>query len=192
LGMPTDPREPGFEDERVRALRDAILNSFPGVAVEGKITNCDGAWLPRLTRENAIHEDDKLVYEALTGRTWSDIPKQFLREEPDGFVLLTDEAFVAYLAAWLVCALDDMDGENIVREFVIYSFSPSQKQQPDMTPEKIRRLRLMNSEQRATVRSLLAEFAGRERSFFIRRFATNAVGLIDRAGSDMSSGSKHP
>ena len=56
------------------------------------------------------------VYEALNGRIWPDIPKEFLRREPDGFVLLTDGTLVAYLPAWLMCALDDMDGENVVRE----------------------------------------------------------------------------
>ena len=190
--MSIDSQQQGFEHERVRGLRDAIRRSFPVVLYVGKITNCDGAWLPELTEENAIHDDDKFVYEALKGRTWPDIPKQFLRNEPDGFVLLTDEAFVAYLAAWLMCALDDMDGENNVREFLIYAMSPSHDQQRDITPVKIRRLKLLNSEQRATIRSLLTEFAERERSSFIRRFATNAVELIDRAGLDARGGCNHP
>lgn len=190
--MPTDSQQQRFEEERITLLRNAIRRSFPVVAYEGRITNCDGAWLPELTEENAIHDDDKIVYEALTGRTWPDIPKEFLRKEPDGFVLLTNEALVAYLAAWLMCALDDMDGENIVREFVIYSFSPSHDQQPDMTPEKIRKLRLLNSEQRATVRSLLAQFGELEPSSFLRRFSISALELIDRVVSDTSGGCDPP
>jgi hypothetical protein len=190
--MATDPQQQGFEDERVRVLRDAIRRSFPAVPHEGKVTDCDGVWLPELTEENAIHDDDKIVYEAVVGRIWPDIPKEFLRNEPDGFVLLANEAFVAYLAAWLMCALDDMDGENIVREFVVYSFSPSHDQQPDMTPEKIKRLRLLSSEQRATMRSLLAEFAEREQSSFIRRYAVSAVELIDQVVSDTNAGRSLP
>lgn len=186
--MSNDLQEPGFEDERVEVLRDSTRRSFPVVAYEGKITTCDGAWLPELTEENAIHDDDMFVYEALKGRAWPEIPKEFLGHQPDGFVLLTDEALVAYLAAWLMCALDDMEGENAVREFVIYSFSPSHDQQPDMTLEKIRRLRMLNSEQRATVRSLMTEFAKRERSSFVRSFAARAIELIDLSVLDTSGG----
>jgi hypothetical protein len=184
--MPNDLQQPGFEDERIKGLRDAVRRSFPVVAYEGKITTCDGAWLPELTEENAIHDDDMIVYEALKGRTWPEIPREFLGHQPDGFVLLTDQALVAYLAAWLMCALDDMEGENSVREFVIYSFSPSHDQKPDMTPEKIRRLRLLNSEQKGTLRTLMTEFAEREHSNFIRDLAARAVELIDRSMLDTS------
>jgi hypothetical protein len=168
------------EDEKTQVLRDAIRRSFPAVAYEGRITNCDGAWLPELTEENAIHDDDMFVYEALTGRTWPDIQKEFLLTQPDGFVLLTHEALVAYLAAWLMCALDDMDGENIVREFVIYSFSPSPDLYPDMTPYTVGQLKALSPEQLGTVRSLVAEFAERERSPFLRKHATSAIELIDQ------------
>jgi hypothetical protein len=122
VSMATDSQPQGFDADRVMVLRQAIVRSFPIVEHQGKITNCDGAWLPELSEENAIHDDDMFVYEALTGRTWPEIPTRFLHEQPDGFVLLTDEALVAYLGAWLMCALEDMDGENIVREFVVYSF----------------------------------------------------------------------
>jgi hypothetical protein len=74
--------------------------------------------------------------------------------------------------------------------FVIYSFRPSHDLQPDMTPEKVRQLGLLNLEQRATVRSLLVEFAERERSSFIRKCATSDVEVIDRAVSD-SGGCNH-
>ena len=66
--------------------------------------------------------------------------------------------------------LDDMDGENIVREVVICAFSPRHDQLPDMTPHKVRRL--LNTVQRETLRSLLTEFADRESSSFVKKKAT--------------------
>jgi hypothetical protein len=66
---------------------------------EGKITRHDGAWLPELTEENAIHDDDMFLYEALTGHKWSDIPRRFLYDMAGAFVLLTNEALIAFMAA---------------------------------------------------------------------------------------------
>jgi hypothetical protein len=167
----------GVNDERIAALRDSIQRAFPVVAYTGQITRCDGAWLPELTEENAIHDDDMFVYEALKDQKWTDVPKALLHTQPDGFVLLTDEALVAYLAAWLMCSLDDIEGENEVREFVVYSFSPA-----DLTPNdefKANRIRALNPEQRLVLRSALAEFARSEPSEFIRQNAVNAVEFID-------------
>lgn len=75
-------------DERVTALRDAIVRVFPAVPYTGKITCHDGAWLPELTEENVIHDDDMFLYEGLYGRKWTDIPNRFVHEMPGEFVLL--------------------------------------------------------------------------------------------------------
>ncbi len=165
------------ESGRIVTLSDAIRRTFPAVAYTGKITRHDGIWLPELTAENAIHDDDEFVYEALKDRKWTDVSKTFLHEQPDGFVLLTNEALVAFLAAWLMCSLDDIDGENNVREFLIYAFSPS-----GMSPNidfKVSLLRALSPDQRSVVRLLLAEFAQGEASDFVREYAATAVRLID-------------
>lgn len=84
---------------------------------------------------------------------------------------------VVFLAAWLVCSLEDIDGENEVRERLVYAFSPGGV----ISTEEliVGRLRTLNTEQRVVVRSLLTEFAQRERSAFIRKHAVDAVKLID-------------
>src|SRR3954453_2287094 len=152
----------------------------PFITYDGKITTCDGAWLPELTEENAIYDDDMFVYEALKGRTWPDIEREFLYSQPDGFVLLTNEDLVASLAAWLMGSLGDINGENVVREFVVYSFAPNPDQVPDMTSWKAERLKVLTKRQRTVLRSLLVAFAERERSDFVRKHAASAVQLIDR------------
>ena len=174
----------GGEDNPIAGLKEAIRRAFPAVAYAGRITRHDGVWLPELTEENAIHDDDKFLYEALKDRKWTDVSKTFLHEQPDGFVLLTDESLVAFLAAWLICSLDDLDGENNVREFLVYSFSPGPDPPGRSTDFKVSRLRALSPEQRSVVRLLLAEFAQREPSGFIRTYAANAVALIDSLEAD--------
>lgn len=165
----------GLEDKRTIALRDAIRRAFPESVYSGRVTRHDGAWLPDLTEENAIHDDDMFLYEGLTGKKWTEVPKQLLNDFPCGFVLLTDEALVAFLASWLVRSLDK-DAENNVREFLVYSFSPGASSPADL---KMSRLRALSPGQRSTVRSLLAEVARREPSEFIRQHAASAVQLMD-------------
>jgi len=108
-----------LEDKRIIALRDAVRRDFPDVTHAGEVTRHDGAWRPELTEENAIHDDDMLLYEGLIGKKWTEVPKQLLHDFPDGFVLLTDGALVAFLAAWLMRSLDLIYGENPVREFSV-------------------------------------------------------------------------
>jgi hypothetical protein len=175
--MVDNHKELEVNDDKTAALREAIRQAFPAMAYRGKITRHDGAWLPELTEENAIHDDDMFAYEALKDRKWTDVTKTFLHEQPDGFVLLTDEALVAYLAAWLMCSLDEIEGKNTVREYVVYAFSPS-----GITSNvdfKTGLLRALSLEQRSVVRSLLAEFTQSEPSGFIREYAATAVKLID-------------
>ncbi len=180
--MASGNRQSGAEDKRLTELRHAIRAAFPVVAFQGQITNHDRPWSPDLTADEAIHDDDMLVYEATKDRSWPEIPKHFLHEQPDGFVLLTNEALPAFLAAWLMCSLDEIDGDNNVREFIVYSFSPSHDLLPDMTPHKITRLKVLSPEQRAVIRALLAEFADRERSTFVKNLAKSGIEMIDRIG----------
>jgi hypothetical protein len=173
--MSTNSFEGSVVDERLSALRDSIVRVFPSIPFEGQVTYHDGAWLPELTEKNAIHDDDKFLYEALSGRKWSDVSRDFVYAMPGEFVLLTDEALIAFLAAWLVHSLENFDGRNEVREMFVYAFSPI----GTTRDSRVKRLRALNFDQRALVRSLLVEFGQRERSDFIRRHAASAVELID-------------
>jgi len=169
-------------DERLAALRELILRSFPAEPYTGKVTPNDGAWLPELTEENAILDDDKFLYEALNGRKWTEILTNFIYGQPGGLALLTDEAFTSFLPAWLLCSLENIDGQNEVRNFVVYTFSPRRDLIPDMTWFKTNRIRILNPRQRLSVRSLLAEFAERETSSYLRKLASQAIALIDSLG----------
>ena len=169
-------------DQHLSDLKSAILRAFPDVTFAGKITRHDGAWLPELTEENAIHDDDMLLYEALKGHKWSDIPHQFLYQVPDGFVLLTNEALVAFMGAWLMCSLENLTGENRVREYFIYTFG--RKKEAESKHFTTRMLRALNPEQLAVLRLLLAEFSKTESSEFVREHADSAVELIESLSID--------
>lgn len=176
--MSANNEELESDNQTIAPLRRAIQRAFPAERYTGCVTRHDGAWLPELTEENAIHDDDKFLYEALKGQKWTDVPREFLYAMPDGFVLLTEQALVAFLAAWLMTSLENMEGENLVREYLVYAFSPS-----GVTPNTdfiIGELRALNTEQRSVIRLVLAEFAQREPSDFIRKHASNAVEFIDR------------
>jgi hypothetical protein len=164
-------------DEHLTALRNAILRAFPDVVYAGKITRHDGMWLPELTEENAIHDNDKFLYEALNGRKWSDIPLELLYEMPGDFVLLTNDALVAFMAAWLMCSLENPVGANDVREYFVYTFG--KKDQTQTKDFSISLLRAFNPEQLAVLRLLLVEFSQSESSGFVREYAHDAVKLID-------------
>jgi len=157
------------EDKRVATLRDAIRKAFPVVTYTGRITRHDGGWLHDLTEHSAIHEDDLFVYQALRGKTWTEVSPGFLRDQPDGFVLLTDAALPVYLGAWLMCSLEDIPAENPVREDVVNSFSGS-----------AHLLRALNSEQRAALRSLLAFFHDCERNSYLQQRCAEALTHLDK------------
>src|SRR5579859_5624382 len=135
IHMRTNTSSNGLE-QRLSALREAIRHSFPAEPYMGKVTHSDGAWTPEL-------DDDQALYEALHGCRWTEVPSDIVRNQPDGFLLLTDEAFVAFLPAWLLRSLENPFGENEVRSFVIYSFSPQRDVVPDMTQFKANRIRLL-------------------------------------------------
>lgn len=160
-------------DKRIAALREAIKRAFPAEPYTGTVTPCDESL------EDPDLDSEKNLYEGLKGRRWTDVSQQLLDSEPDGYVLLTDEAFAAFLASWLTRSLDNMGGANEVREFVVYAFSPKHDMAPDTTDLVLRRLRFLSSGQREALRSLLMEFAETEGSGFRRKLASEAVVLID-------------
>ena len=170
-------------DKHLIDLQNAILHAFPDVIFDGQITRHDGEWPDEVTEETAIYEgqvmygDEMLLYEGLKGHKWSDIPREFLYGMTNDYVLLTSEALVAFIAAWLMCSLDDLAGENLVRDLFIYTFSSNKDEQSrDFT---ISLLRAFNPEQLAVLRLLLGEFSESESSSFVREYARNAVKFID-------------
>ncbi len=153
------------------ALREMLRQAFPTETYDGMVTPYDpGPWTEEL-------DEEQVLYETLKGRSWPDIPSDFLRHYPDAFCLLTPAALAAFFPAWLMYSLENMQGENTVREFLVYTFAP-----PGHSWEHLQPLAL---QQRWAVRALFAEFAENEPNAFVRAHAAKALARVDellRAG----------
>ncbi len=93
----------------VSSIRNKIRQEFASTRFCGPITPADGRWQPE-------QDEERLLYETLQNRSWAEVGANLIDEMPDGFLLLTDQAFVAFLAAWLMRSMDDVCGENLTRE----------------------------------------------------------------------------
>jgi hypothetical protein len=113
-----------------KLLRADLIRAFPDTAFAGPVTDADGL------RDEDLDEPQAL-YDALHGRKWSEVERSVLVNFPDGFLLLTDPAFVAFLPAWLSAAIDNQK----VRHSVIYSFSPDVHKASKKWNPGIRKLR---------------------------------------------------
>jgi len=167
------------QDRRIAELRKAVQAAFPAKAYTGRVTCYDDELCSELRQDQAILEEDQDIFRALKGRKWTEVPKQLIENLPDGHALLSDDAFPVFLPAWLCRALDDLDGQNEVRNFVVFAFSPRYDKVPDMTDHVLHRLQLLNLEQRRVLRLLLVEFTERGTPPFVRSLAAKAVTLID-------------
>jgi hypothetical protein len=76
-------------------------------------------------------------------------------------------------------SIENLQGENRARDFVVYSFSPRHDMVPDTTSFILHRLELLNPAQRDVLRSLLKLFAEWEASAFQKKLAFNALVLLD-------------
>ena len=162
------------QDKRVADLIDSIRLSFPAVRYTGGVTQYDAKLddpdFYDIKPDSDVPDfwDEKELRDSFKGRCWTDVSRELLFHHPDGYVLLTDQAFVAFLPAWLMCSLEGMDEENEVRNFLAYAFGNT-----------LRQFQLLNPEQRVTVRSMLAEFIERGTGSFVRNLLTKTIGFID-------------
>lgn len=171
--MRSDNSDWGARQGEISLLRQSIQRAFPAETYTGKVTPYDDKL------DDPDLDEEKGLYEMLKGRKWTDIPQRFLDSKPDGYFRLTDEAFRAFLGAWLMYSLENIDGENRVRNFVVYAFSPKDDMVPNTTDHIRRKLEILNPDQRQTLRSLLMEFSQQDPSAFRRKLASDAVVLID-------------
>jgi len=151
---------------QISALRELIHRTFPDTRYEGQVALDDG--------ELNELDDGHDLYEELNGRKWTELPASFLHAHPDGYVLLTDQAFRAFVAAWLIAALENTSQENLVRNFLSYAFSNNSRQ-----------YRILDRTQRETVRLLVNELAQSERSDFVRQHALEAIKLLAKVENDI-------
>jgi hypothetical protein len=163
----------GGSNEQISRLRESIRRAFPAETYVGNVTQYDDELSSELREDQAILDEEQDLFRALKGRKWTEVPKELLENLPSGYGLLSGEAFVAFLPAWLSRALDDMDVENEVRNFLVYGFD---------TMTILGQLRLLSPEQRSVVRSLLVEFCERGTAPFVRALAVKALALIDKLG----------
>ncbi len=153
------------DEGRIASLRQKVKQAFPPEKYDGTVTSYDpGPWTEELDEEQA-------PYETLTGRSWTEVSPRFLQNNPDAYLLLTPQAYAAFVAAWLNHSLENLGGENEVREFLIYTCSPPANSWQILSP--------LNPQQRATVRSLIAEFVERESNSFVREKAIKALARVD-------------
>lgn len=171
--MSDDNIENREQEVRTDDLRKLIRRAFPADIYDGVITKYDEKL------EDPELDDEKELFEKLKGKKWTDVPQQFLDSQPDGYLLLVDQAFVAFIAAWLTRSLDNISAENNVRDFVVYSFGPKRNLVPDTTGFIRQRLIALDSRQRDVLHALLKEFAQTDPSAFQRTLALEAVALID-------------
>ncbi len=154
-------------DQQLGALRDSIRTAFPAGIFEGQVTPFDGAFIEP-------NDEEELLFKALKGRKWTDLEPELLTSLVDGYVFLTDEAYRAFLPAWLTFALGNLDGENEVRSFILYSFGRTAQ-----------RLRALRREQRAVVRTVVAYFGEREQNDFLKEHATQALEYMEKLERDL-------
>lgn len=170
-----------FPDERLTHLQNAILRAFPDVVFDGPITHHDGEW-PEDIPENRIYDgqvlygDEMFLYEELKGHKWSEVSGEFLQGMATDFVLLTSEALVAYIAAWMMRSLENFTGENDVRSDFINMLSLEREESKEFT---INLLRAFNPEQLAALRLFFVESSTSDPVGYVREWALNAVKFLD-------------
>ena len=125
-----------------RELRDQIRSAFPAAAYYGQITVCDCG-------------ECTYIREGLRQKRWDEISAKFV-DFTCSPVLLTEEAFCAFLPAYLLRALDDLTSSAIVLELTVYSVCLSND---DDLPRMVLRARLMTPVQIEAIRAFL-EFVG--------------------------------
>lgn len=94
--------------------RRKIESVFPAFPYQGAVTCAEGnPW-------SAEIDEDLDLSRALKGRAWPSLPADFIELHALDLPLLTPSAFAAFLPAWLLRVLKDMNGDNVVREYVVY------------------------------------------------------------------------
>ena len=156
-----------MSDER-RLLQKRIEDAFGDMPFNGPITSVDGM-------ENEELDEQRLLYAELHAKRWRDISPDFIKAYPDGVVLLSDDAYAAFLPAWILCALED----EKVRELLIYQFSPE-------TPsDRIHhRVLQLTTTQRGALLEFLTYCISLEASHHIKEAARKAVVFVSRLVGD--------
>lgn len=122
----------------VERLREQILAAFPAMQFVAPVTDCSCEECTEIIRN-------------LQDKSWDQGEPAFI-DFTCCPVLLTPEAFRAFLPAYLLRALDDLAGKTNVLEFTVYSLCPEETRD---NPRIGERARLMSPTQVSAIREFL-------------------------------------
>jgi hypothetical protein len=159
------------EDDRDAAaatLQKTIILAFPPTTFRGGITPADGeAWAAEI-------DDDLDLRDKLSNRAWNEVTAEVIGMHAADLPLLTPEAFAAFLPAWLMHSLEDLSGDNKVRDFTVQEFCRHDAHPTLQEHQRIRHA-LLNAEQRKAVVDFLVLVSNRERDQLLRACAAEAL-----------------
>jgi len=125
--------------DALEQLREQIRQAFPATRYYGTVTTCDC-------------DECSEIREGLNRKQWDEVPQEFLASTGNP-TLLTPEAFVAFLPAYLLRALDDLSPHGAVSGLTVYSLTPSREEW--QVRRVFERIRLMTGAQVQAVRAFL-------------------------------------
>ncbi|MBX3294924.1 MAG: hypothetical protein KF762_04375 [Acidobacteria bacterium] len=76
-----------------------------------------------------IHHDCEECFElqnAFAGKSWKEISSELLKENFSKLSLFSEEAFHAFIPAYLIHSIKSLDGDDFVSEFTAYAFLPDE------------------------------------------------------------------
>ena len=178
----------GNVDDVAKRLRTAVANAFPAIDFQTLVT-------PGEDDPDGVEgvEDSLDLRKNLQGRAWTQIPDGVVDRQCGGLVLLTPEAFAAFLPAWLTKSLDYLKSENEVREYTVYAFCRFRNnEQPELTAlldeRYLQRLRQLTPAQVTVVRDFLSLIKTHEPCSDLRQAAADAIAEIAMIGLDKGPG----
>jgi len=126
-------------DHEMAAMRDAdelrkrIRDAFPAEQYFGPVTN------------GCTCEECTAPANALLHQRWDALSDETLEEQFGSLPLLSPEALAAFLPAWMIRSLDNLDlSEQKIREWTLYELAlyyDEKTDEPDELPSRIDRLR---------------------------------------------------
>ena len=146
------------------SVRAQIRGAFPDVVYSGPVTSTDG-------KTGEDYDEPEALYNALHRKSWLEISALFIRGNAHGLVLLTVEAFIAYLPAWLIEGIADPQ----VGEVMVYTFCPEDGKDRHRMDSRMER---MNSMQKEALIAFLTHCYKNNSSKFVKDRAEHALAYV--------------
>lgn len=130
---------------KLKQLRTQIQQAFPPFPFGGLVAACTC---------NECAE----ICEHLQHRSWTEVPAAFL-DWTCGPALFTPEALHSFIPAYMLRALDDLNGNSAVLEFTVYSLCPLEPTPPNQSSpdrEALHRLYVAEARKKMTCEQVQA------------------------------------